>query len=32
MCDGSISFVSNNIALNVWQAMSTMNGGETVSQ
>ncbi|MBW8883221.1 MAG: DUF1559 domain-containing protein, partial [Planctomycetia bacterium] len=32
MCDGSVSFVANNIALNVWQAMSTMNGGETVSQ
>jgi prepilin-type N-terminal cleavage/methylation domain-containing protein/prepilin-type processing-associated H-X9-DG protein len=32
MCDGSVSYVSNNIALNAWQAMSTMNGGETVSQ
>src|SRR5438132_1413335 len=32
MCDGSVSFVSNNIALNVWQAMSTMNGGEAVTQ
>jgi prepilin-type N-terminal cleavage/methylation domain-containing protein/prepilin-type processing-associated H-X9-DG protein len=32
LCDGSVSFVANNIALSVWQAMSTMNGGETVAQ
>ena len=30
-CDGSVIFVSNNVALSVWQAMSTMNGGETVT-
>jgi prepilin-type N-terminal cleavage/methylation domain-containing protein/prepilin-type processing-associated H-X9-DG protein len=29
MCDGSVRFVSNNIALNTWQAVSTMDGGET---
>jgi prepilin-type processing-associated H-X9-DG protein len=29
-CDGSISFVSENIATVVWQAMGSMNGGEVV--
>ncbi len=29
--DGAVTFVSNNVALTVWQAMSTMNGGETVA-
>lgn len=29
LCDGSVKFVANNIALNVWQAVSTMDGGET---
>jgi prepilin-type N-terminal cleavage/methylation domain-containing protein/prepilin-type processing-associated H-X9-DG protein len=28
--DGSIRFVSNNIALATWQALSTMNGGEVL--
>ncbi|MCC7084011.1 MAG: DUF1559 domain-containing protein [Pirellulales bacterium] len=32
MADGSVRFVSDTIALNVWQAMSTMNGYETVSE
>lgn len=27
-CDGSISFVSQNVATSVWQAMGSMNGGE----
>jgi prepilin-type N-terminal cleavage/methylation domain-containing protein/prepilin-type processing-associated H-X9-DG protein len=31
MCDGSVHFVSNNIDLATWQALGTMNGGETVS-
>jgi prepilin-type N-terminal cleavage/methylation domain-containing protein/prepilin-type processing-associated H-X9-DG protein len=30
MCDGSIRFISNSIFLNTWQALGTMNGGETV--
>ena len=29
--DGSVRFVSNNIPLGVWQALSTMNGGEVIS-
>ncbi len=29
MCDGSVRFVSNAVALNSWQAVSTMNGGDT---
>ena len=28
MCDGSISFASDNIDLTVWRAMGTPNGGE----
>jgi hypothetical protein len=28
--DGSVIFVSDNIDVVVWRAMSTMNGGETV--
>jgi prepilin-type N-terminal cleavage/methylation domain-containing protein/prepilin-type processing-associated H-X9-DG protein len=30
MCDGSVRFVSNNIALITWQAMGSMAGGEVV--
>ncbi len=30
LCDGSVRFVSNSVALLVWQAMGSMNGGETV--
>jgi len=30
LCDGSVRFVSNNVALNVWQAVSTINGAENV--
>jgi prepilin-type N-terminal cleavage/methylation domain-containing protein/prepilin-type processing-associated H-X9-DG protein len=29
LCDGSVRFVANNIPLNVWQAASTMDGGES---
>ena len=31
MCDGSVQFMTNNIALGVWQALSTMDGGETTT-
>jgi prepilin-type N-terminal cleavage/methylation domain-containing protein/prepilin-type processing-associated H-X9-DG protein len=30
LCDGSVRFVSNNVALNTWQAVSTMDGGEAL--
>jgi prepilin-type N-terminal cleavage/methylation domain-containing protein/prepilin-type processing-associated H-X9-DG protein len=30
LCDGSVRFVSNTIALATWQALGTMNGGEVV--
>ena len=30
MADGSVTFISNTIDLAVWQALSTMNGSETV--
>jgi hypothetical protein len=30
-CDGSVRFVPNNIALNTWQTLSTMNDGGTVT-
>jgi prepilin-type N-terminal cleavage/methylation domain-containing protein/prepilin-type processing-associated H-X9-DG protein len=32
LCDGSVRFVSNNIPLNVWQAASTMDGGESLGE
>ena len=28
LCDASVRFVSDTIALDVWQAMGSMNGGE----
>jgi hypothetical protein len=31
MMDGSVSTIDDSIALNVWRAMSTRAGGETVS-
>lgn len=31
LCDGSVQFIRNSIDLQVWQGMSTMNGGEIVS-
>jgi len=30
--DGSIRFVTNNIPLAIWQALGTMNGGETLGE
>lgn len=30
-CDGSIGFVSNSVALSIWQAMGSMDGGEVSS-
>jgi hypothetical protein len=30
MCDASVRFMMNDIALPTWQALSTKNGGETV--
>jgi prepilin-type N-terminal cleavage/methylation domain-containing protein/prepilin-type processing-associated H-X9-DG protein len=30
LCDGSVRFVSNNIALDTWRAVSTTGGGEHV--
>jgi len=31
MCDGSVQFINNTIAMNVWQALSTSRGGEVVA-
>jgi prepilin-type N-terminal cleavage/methylation domain-containing protein/prepilin-type processing-associated H-X9-DG protein len=31
MCDGSVGFRTNEISLDVWQALGTPNGGEPVS-
>jgi prepilin-type N-terminal cleavage/methylation domain-containing protein len=31
MADSSLSFVQNDIALDVWRSMGTMNGGEVIS-
>ena len=30
-CDGSVSFVSDSVALVIWQAIGTMDGGEVAS-
>ena len=30
LCDGSVRFISNNITLATWRAMSTSMGGETL--
>jgi len=30
-CDGSVKFVKNSIALNIWRALSTSQGGEVIS-
>jgi prepilin-type processing-associated H-X9-DG protein len=32
MADSSLQFVQNDIALAVWRAMGTMDGGEVVDQ
>ena len=29
LCDASVDFVANGIALNLWQGMGSMDGGET---
>jgi prepilin-type N-terminal cleavage/methylation domain-containing protein/prepilin-type processing-associated H-X9-DG protein len=31
MCDGSVRFFTNDINLTTWQALGTMNGGESIS-
>jgi prepilin-type processing-associated H-X9-DG protein len=31
LCDGSIRFVANSIAIGTWQALGTMDGGEVVN-
>jgi prepilin-type N-terminal cleavage/methylation domain-containing protein/prepilin-type processing-associated H-X9-DG protein len=31
MCDGSVRFVANNIDLNIYHALATINGGELVN-
>jgi prepilin-type processing-associated H-X9-DG protein len=31
MCDGSVKWIKNTIALNIWRALSTSQGGEIVS-
>lgn len=31
MCDGSVRFVSNNIFLDTWRGISTIQGGETLT-
>ena len=30
LCDGSIRFVTNNVNLATWQALGSLNGGETL--
>ncbi len=30
LCDGSVKFISNNISLNTWAALGTMNGNDQV--
>ncbi|MBN2294964.1 MAG: DUF1559 domain-containing protein [Pirellulales bacterium] len=31
-CDGSISFISNDVDLGIWRAMSTISGGEVLEE
>jgi len=31
-CDGSVKFISNNIAIDTWRALSTNNGGESIGE
>ncbi len=31
MCDGSVQYITDNIALNLWRGLSTTHGDETVS-
>ena len=30
LCDGSVRFVNNNIAIAIWQALGTSRGNDTV--
>jgi len=30
-CDGSVKFIKNTIAINIWRALSTSQGGEVIS-
>jgi prepilin-type processing-associated H-X9-DG protein len=30
LCDGSVRFVENGIALDTWRALSTTRGGEVI--
>lgn len=32
LCDGSVRFVSENISLDVWQALCSTNGGEAIGE
>jgi prepilin-type processing-associated H-X9-DG protein len=32
MCDGSVHFVNDTINLEVWRALSTIHGGETLPE
>jgi prepilin-type N-terminal cleavage/methylation domain-containing protein/prepilin-type processing-associated H-X9-DG protein len=32
LCDGSVRFVTNTIALNTWRALSTRSGGEIIGE
>jgi prepilin-type N-terminal cleavage/methylation domain-containing protein/prepilin-type processing-associated H-X9-DG protein len=31
LCDGSVRYIKDGVALNVWRALSTRNGGEVIS-
>ena len=31
LCDGSVKFISDNINIDIWRAVSTTKGGELVS-
>jgi prepilin-type N-terminal cleavage/methylation domain-containing protein len=31
-CDGSVKFISNNVAIDTWRALGTINGGETMGE
>jgi prepilin-type processing-associated H-X9-DG protein len=30
MCDGSVKYITNSVALTTWRALSTSQGGEVV--
>jgi hypothetical protein len=31
MCDGHVQFIRNSIAINIWRALGTTQGGEILS-